>query len=373
MNIAIQASDLDHARIDGTRVYVRELLRRFGTLDSQTEFLLYHRGEFNKALIPPHFSNYQERKLPFPWVWMQTRFAWEIFRANPEKLFLPIQAAPLFVPRSLDITATIHDLAFKKYPETFPAHHRFKLNLLLDAVVKRADKLIAVSHSTKKDLLEYYPTLDEKKVRVIHHGFDVEFFGLHLPTETIELLLGRYGLLRGQYALYVGALQPRKNLVRLIQAFERVKKTIPELRLVLAGETAWLANSILKERENCPYKNDIILTGRVSFEDLRALYQGARLFVFPSLYEGFGLPLLEAFASGIPVLTAQNSSLPEVGGDGALYFDAFDVSHIATQLMRLWQDQELRKTLIAKGAQRLTVFSWERCSRETLETILAST
>lgn len=370
MNIAIQVSDLDHARIDGTRVYLRELLRRFGILDQENQFWLYHQRTFNPSLAPPTLSNYTERAIPFPLAWMQTRFAWEIFRANPEKLFLPIQAAPLFVPRSLDITATIHDLAFKKYPETFPVHHRLKLNLLLDAVVRRADKLIAVSHSTKKDLLDYYPTLNEKKVRVIHHGYDSDFFGINLPTETIELLLGRYGLLRGQYALYVGALQPRKNLVRLIRAFEEVKKTTPDVRLVLAGETAWLANSILKAREHSPYKNDIILTGRVSFEDIRALYQGARLFVFPSLYEGFGLPILEAFASGIPVLTAQNSSLLEVGGEGALYFDAENVSDIAHKLELLWRDAEMAAALKVKARERLRQFSWERCASETLKYIL---
>ncbi len=370
MNIAIQASDLDHARIDGTRVYVRELLRRFGKLDQSDQFWLYHQRTFNPSLAPPTFPNYTERAIPFPLAWMQTRFAFDLHVQKLNKLFLPIQAAPFLVPRSLEITATIHDLAFKKYPKTFPTLHQLKLNLLLDAVVRRADKLIAVSTSTKKDLLDYYPTLDEKKVRVIHHGYDGEFFGVNLPTDTLQVSLDRFGLLRGRYALYVGALQPRKNLVRLIQAFERVKKTTPDLRLVFAGETAWLAEEIIRARSASVYQSDIIFAGRVTFEDLRALYQGARLFVFPSLYEGFGLPLLEAFASGVPVLTTQNSSLPEVGGDAALYCNAENVSDIAHKLELLWKDTEMAGVLKGKAKERLAYFSWDRSASETLGYIL---
>lgn len=120
MKVAIQASDLDHRRIDGTRVYLKELLRRFGTLSPETNFSLYHKGEFNPLLAPPECENYAVEALPFPYAWMQTRFAWELTVSKPDKLFLPIQAAPVFLPRDIEVTATIHDLAFRRYPETFP-------------------------------------------------------------------------------------------------------------------------------------------------------------------------------------------------------------------------------------------------------------
>lgn len=370
MKLAIQASDLDHPRIDGTRVYVAELLRRFGTLSPETEFTLYHKGAFNPALTPPKLANYTAVSIPFPYAWMQTRFAWEMFHARPDRLFLPIQAAPVILPRGVMVTATIHDLAFRRFPETFPASYLWKLNFMLETAVRQADRLIAVSESTKRDLLEFFPRLNEKKIYVVHHGFDAQFFGTGLSEAERSEVLDRHGLEAGTYALYVGALQPRKNLVRLIGAFNKIKETIPEMRLVLAGEPAWLSDRILEAREASPYTSDIILTGRVSFTSLRALYQGARLFVFPSLYEGFGLPILEAFASGVPVLTADNSSLREVAGEGALYVDASSSTDIEEKLALLWSDETLRRTCIDRSLIELKRFSWDKTARETLDLIL---
>lgn len=369
MRIAIQASDLDHARIDGTRVYLKELLKRFGAFAPEAEFTLYHKGAFNPALVPPAMPNYEERSLPFPYAWMQTRFAWEMFIRKPEKLFLPIQAAPIILPRGVEVTATIHDLAFRRYPETFPKSHLRKLNLMLETAIRQADKLIAVSESTKHDLLEFFPKLSTEKIRVIHHGFDAAFFGTRMSSQDLSEKLKSHQLSAKSYLLYVGALQPRKNLVRLIEAFDNAKRSVPEMRLVLAGEPAWLSESILAAREKSPYKEDIVLLGRVSFDDLRALYQGARFFAFPSLYEGFGLPILEAFASGTPVLTAANSSLVEVAGKAALYCHAESVPDMAEKLERLWDDEALRQHLVMSGEDQLRKFSWEKCAEETLRYI----
>lgn len=366
MRIAIQTSDLDHTRIDGTRVYLKELLNRFGKIDTETKFHLYHRNIFNPLLTPPNFPNYFVKILAFPFAWMQTIFTYELFRTHPEKLFLPIQAAPIFLPKETEVTVTIHDLAFRRYPETFPKTHLLKLNFLLGVALRRADKIIAVSESTKNDILEFFPEIPSSRIRVIHHGFDDAFFGTRLSVEELRLLLTSYSLLPGQYVLYVGALQPRKNLVRLIEAFDIAKKTIPDMKLVLAGEPAWLADEIFEARDQSVYKEDIVMTGAVSFDHLRALYQGARFFVFPSLYEGFGLPILEAFASHTPVLTADNSSLLEVGGEAVEYCNALNVENIAEKLQCLWNDEELRQTLREKGNNQLKQFSWDRCARETL-------
>lgn len=370
MRVAVQASDLDHERIDGTRVYLRELLKRFSALATETFFDVYHKGVFNPELTPPIQKNYREIRIPFRWAWMQTRFALDLFLKRPEKLFLPIQAAPLFLPSSIEVTATIHDLAFKRFPETFPKKDLWKLNFMLETAVKRADKLIAVSASTKRDLLEFFPTLPESRVQVIHHGFDGEFFGARISDEELAGKLKSYNLQATRYILYVGALQPRKNLIRLIQAFEILKQSAPEAKLVLCGEPAWLSQGIVEAWEKSPVRDDIVLPGRVSFETLRMLYQGARVFAFPSLYEGFGLPILEAFASQVPVLTADNSSLVEVAGDGALFCQAEDTSDIALKLGRLWNDETLRLDLIRKGNEQLKHFSWDKCARETIDCIL---
>lgn len=370
MRLAIQASDLDHTRIDGTRVYVTELLRRFSALSPDTEFILYHKGVFNPALAPPKYDNYQERSLPFPYAWMQTRFALEMFQHRPDRLFLPIQAAPVFLPSAVPVTATIHDLAFRRFPETFPKSHLSKLNFMLETVIRQADRLIAVSESTKHDLLKFFPALKEKHISVVHHGFDAAFFGHKLLQVERAEILDHYGLESGNYVLYVGALQPRKNLLRLIEAFGRAKESVPEMRLVLAGEPAWLSGSILAAREASLHRDDIVLTGRVSFVDLRALYQGARLFAFPSLYEGFGLPILEAFASDVPVLTGDNSSLREVAGSGAVYADVTDSVDIGEKMITLWSDETLRQTCIDQSSIELKRFSWDKTAHETLNIIL---
>lgn len=370
MTIALQVADLDAARIDGTRVYLLELLKRFGALAPHEDFHLYHKNKFNQELTPPSFKNYTLHKIPFPNQWMQTRFALEMFLSRPEKIFFPVQAVSVFLPKESQVTIVVHDLAFKKYPETFTFVTRFKLNFLLKRAVARAQNIIAVSEATKHDLLSSFPELTRDKVHVIYHGFNQERFETRIPLQKKQHTLNLYGLKDQGYILYIGALQPRKNLVRLIDAFTILKKSVPAAKLVLAGEQAWLSQKIFTEKKASPYHDDIFILGKVPSAHLADLYQGARCFAFPSLYEGFGLPILEAFASGTPVLTANNSSLPEVAGEAALLVNALDTEMIAIQLTRLWTDDVLRQALIKKGTERLKKFSWDICAQKTLSLIL---
>ena len=373
MRVAIQARDLDHNRIDGTRVYLKQLLERFARLAPEVEFTLYHRDVFNHQLAPLKADNYQEKRLPGRIAWMQTSFALEMFRTNPDRVFLPLQAAPLFFPHKPQIIATIHDLAFRFYPETFPLWHRFKLTLFLYILLRRAKKIICVSHATKRDLLHFFPSLRPESIRVIHHGFDASFFEERVSLDVAQGVLERHHLTPKRYLLYVGALQPRKNLIRLMKAFEILKKNNPdyqEYKLVLAGEAAWLSQGILECAEKSPYKEDIVLTGGVDFASLRILYQYTALFVFPSLYEGFGLPILEAFASRVPVLVSENSSLREVAGEGAWYCDAFDSDDIARQITILLGTPELQERIFIQSQKQLEKFSWDRSAQETLDFIL---
>lgn len=374
MRVAIQARDLDHNRIDGTRVYVKQLLDRFADLAPEVQFTLYHRDIFNHRLTPRKAPNYTEKRLRGRFAWMQTAFALEMFKTRPEKVFLPLQAAPLFFPRQSEIIATIHDLAFRFYPETFPLWDRLKLRIFLHVLLWRAKKIICVSHATKRDLLHFFPNLIPEKIKVIHHGFDSQFFQEIASGEDIKKVLEEYQLAPQKYFLYVGALQPRKNIFRIVEAFELVKQShekYAEYKLVLAGEAAWLSANILKRAETSSYKNDIVLTGGIDFETLRVLYQQTALFVFPSLYEGFGLPILEAFASGVPVLVSENSSLREVAGDGAWYCDAFDAEDIARQMACILENSVLRERILSHSQQQLKKFSWDVSAQETLDFILS--
>lgn len=369
MKIAIHAADLDHDRIDGTRVYMWNMLKHFGEIDSESEFLLYHGEKFNPRLVPVSFKNYVVRSLGKALAWTQTNFVFALKKDKPDLLWMPVQNIPFFKSKKLQTTVTIHDLAFKYFPKFFPFKDRFKLNLLAKISISRADRIIAVSESTKNDILKFYPKISEEKITVVHHGFDKDLFERRSPALESEGVLKRYDLVSKKYLLYVGAIQPRKNLILLIEAFEKIKTIHSDFKLVLAGAPAWREGGVLKRIEESVYKNDIVITGTIPFEHQPALYQHASVFVFPSMYEGFGIPVLEAFASQVPVVCASNSSLPEVAGEAALFFQTHDKEGLTGCIKRILDDENLRSELCSKGIERLREFSWEKCAKKTLEVI----
>ena len=366
MKIAIQAADLDSARIDGTRVYILNLLKYFGKLDPDGDFFIYHRNAFNPELIPPVFSNYKIKKIEFLFYWTQIRFAAEIWKDMPDVLWMPMQTLPFVRKKSLKTVVTIHDLAFKYFPDNFPKSDLRRLSLFSGYAIRNADKIIAVSRSTKNDILKFYPEIKSEKIRVIYHGFDPDVFSASRDIEQESRVKKKLSI-DGEYLLYVGAIQPRKNLVVLIEAFEEVKKMHPNIQLVLAGEKAWQWDEIVRKVSKSPYKKDIIMPGKLKFGDLGHLMRGAAVYVLPSLYEGFGIPVLEALASKIPVIAADNSSLREVGGESVIYFNAKKPSELATKIREVLSDDDLRQNLIQKGGEQIKKFSWEKCAEETLD------
>lgn len=368
MKIAIQAADLDSPRIDGTRVYLLNMLNRFGELSSGDDFFIFHRENFNPKLEPKKFPNYQILQKPFPFYWTQIKFSMELYKGNFNSLWMPMQALPFVGRKNLKTTVTIHDLAFKYFPQFFPKIDLLRLNLFTNFAIKNSDKIIAVSQSTKKDILHFYPGIKEEKIKVIYHGFDPDLFQRKFSEETEKEILDRYTLSNVQYVLYVGALQPRKNLEQLIEAFEMVRKEKHRLKLVLAGGKAWMWKEIVKRVNKSEFRNDIIITGTISFEEIAVLYQNAEVFVFPSLYEGFGIPILEAMASGTPVICNQNSSLHEVAGDAALYYKGTS-GELVFKVKEVLESKFIRDNLVRKGAEQIKKFSWDKCAKETLEFI----
>lgn len=370
MRIAIQAADLDASRIDGTRVYIANLLKYFGRLAPDDEFLVYHRKEFNPELAPPDFPNYKIRKIEAPFLWTQTRFAMELWKDCPDVLWMPMHNIPLVRKRNLKTVVTIHDLAYKYFPEDFPKKDLFELNFLGDLAIKQSDKIIAISESTKKDILRFYSKINPEKIAVVYHGFDADLFQKRIPEKEIEAALKGYNLKPKNYILYIGAIQPRKSLETLIKAFGELKKRLKtDLKLVLAGEKAWLSQSTFREVFTSPFREDILTPGKLKFSDLSLFMSGAGVFVFPSKYEGFGIPILEAMASGVPVLAAHNSSLPEVGGEAAGYFDSRDYIHLSNLLEETLSSEFVRENMILKGFEQIKKFSWEKCARETLDVL----
>ena len=368
MKIAIQAADLDWERIDGTRVYILNLLKFFGKIDPNSKFIIYHKKNFNPELAPPDFSNYQIHKIPFPIFWTQIRLCLSLFREKPDVLWMPMHNIPIFRSKKIKTVVTIHDLAFKYFPDHFRKWDLVKLNILADWAVRKSDKIITISQSSKKDILEFYPKIKEEKIKVISHGFDKEIFESERNSEKEQEIRNRFNI-SGRYIFYVGALQPRKNLKTLISAFEELKKEekYRDVKLVLAGEKAWLWDEIFSQIEKSTVKKEIITPGKIKFSDLGHLMRGAEIFCFPSLYEGFGIPVLEAFISRVPVICANNSSLPEVAGEAALYFAPKNHFELSGQIKKILDNPELRKDLISKGLAQANKFSWEKCAKETLE------
>ena len=377
MRTAIHAADLDHDRIDGTRVYLLNMLKNFGLKDKENSFFIYHQFDFNPNLAPPTFPNYIFKKIPFGMLWTQTRFAWELFWDNPDVLWMPVHNMPIFRRKSLKTVVTIHDLAFKIFPEYFPKNDLIKLNRLSDLAINNSNKIIAVSEATKKDILKFYPKISPEKITVIHHGFDSKIFQQEISQERSDQIVSKFKIFapslslgqNSKFLLYVGAIQPRKNLSLLIEAFEKIKENHPEMKLVLAGAPAWKFESTLKKIDESIFKNDIIVTGTLPFSEIAVLYKNAEVFVFPSIYEGFGIPILEAFASGVPVVCGHNSSLIEVAGDSALFFDTNSCTELCSRIEQIFDNPELKKELIDKGKERVKNFTWEKCATATLDVI----
>ena len=263
--------------------------------------------------------------------------------------------------RRLPAVFTLHDLAFRVLPGAFPVAHRSYMRLMMPRFLKSAAVIIAVSESTRRDAERLY-RVPAGRIRVIHPGVSARF--RPPPPEAVRELRSRMQLPE-RFLLCVGTLEPRKNLRRLLEAFRHLKVQQASLKLVLAGRRGWLNRDLDRVLASKGLAGEVILPGYVPDEDLPALYGAAEAFVYPSLYEGFGSPVLEALACGAPVVTSRVSSLPEVAGECAVYVDPRDARSIAQGLSRILSDPGLRATLRATGPVRALTFNWERAARET--------
>ena len=255
---------------------------------------------------------------------------------------------------------TVHDMVYKAFPETVRGRTRFMLEMGLKRSMKRADIIVTDSEFSKSEIIKYFPQ-HEKKIRVVPCGVDLERF--HPCTEPERIPEVKRSLeIEGEYFLYLGTIEPRKNLERLIAAYGHLADKLGEKcpKLVMAGGKGWLNDGIYSRVEKLGLTDKVIFTKYVPSEDLNPLMCGALAFVFPSIYEGFGMPPLEAMACGVPVLTSGEASLPEVTGDCAVICDAYSVKSIAKGLYRLCTDEKLRQELSRKGIEHAKGFTWER-------------
>jgi glycosyltransferase involved in cell wall biosynthesis len=235
--------------------------------------------------------------------------------------------------------------------------------------VRAARHVLTVSQATKRDLVSWYG-VDPERITVTHLGLS-EIFKPPTDQYLIKDVQARYGLQERSYLIYVGTVQPRKNLTRVIEALAITLAAGYEVDLVIAGKRGWLSTPIEQRAQELGITHRIHFIGYVPEQELPALLAGALCFVFPSLYEGFGVPVIEAMACGTPVITSTSSALPEVAGDAALLVDPLDTNAIAAAIMQLIDQATLRETLRRRGLDRARLFTWEACAKKTLEVLLA--
>jgi glycosyltransferase involved in cell wall biosynthesis len=304
------------------------------------------------------------RIIPFPRLWTHLRLAWEVSRHPPDVLFIPAHVMPLVCP--LPAAVTVHDLGYLHYPEAHRPLDRWYLDWTTRRHARLAARVIADSQATRADLMRYYGA-DPGRIAVVYPGRD-EALGRVNDPAAIAAVKARYGV-SGAYLLYLGTLQPRKNLVRLVEAFARLPSPASGYQLVLAGKRGWLYDDLFARVGSLGLSDRVLFPGYVADEDKAALISGATALVYPSLYEGFGLPVLEAMACGTPVLTSNVSSLPEVAGDAALLIDPLEVDAIAAGMAHLTADADLRRSLVAKGYAQVRKFSWADAARQVLQVL----
>ncbi|MDX1995827.1 MAG: glycosyltransferase family 1 protein [bacterium] len=349
--------------------YVRELVAALARLDSSTQYRLFVAGANRDQLPSPPNANFQ---------WKPSRItpAWFARIWHRAQVPLPVEtfvgnislyhATDFVLPptrRSTCTILTVHDLSFVRVPEAASPNLKKYLDMVVPRSARRADHILADSQATKDDLISLY-ALPESKITVLLSGVDARF-----SHTTSALLTTRktYRIGERPYLFTVGTVQPRKNYVRLVEALQMLRQQGCDVDLVIAGGKGWLDGPLYQKIDKLKLQEHVHLIGFAADTDLPTLYSGAACVAFPSLYEGFGFPVLEGMACGTPVVTSTVSSLPEVAGDAALMVNPTDTEAIADAIRRVLDDSTLRAALIQKGYAQAKKFTWENSARHLMQ------
>jgi glycosyltransferase involved in cell wall biosynthesis len=370
MKIGINARYVQRKIFTGIENYIYNLLLNLKKIDKKNKYYLFFEKD---RQIPIKFSdntNFKTIIPKFPTRNQIERIALNQFsmnsyikRARLDVFHEPFFTSPFF--KNCPTIITIYDISNYIHPEFFNLKTKLYFNLLFPRSIKNSDHIITISKSSKEDIVNYLK-VEPDKIEVIYAGIDNDFTKI-ISENKLGGVKIKYNISQ-DYILYVSFISPRKNLVNLIKAFNIFKKNTKEgVQLVIVGGKGWNSKKVFELVKSLKLENDIIFTDYVPKEDLIILYSYAILFIYPSIYEGFGLPTLEAMSCGCPVITSKLSSLPEVCGDAALYIDPYDVEDIAAAILNLTIDDNLKKLLIVKGFQNIKRFDWVKTATETLK------
>ncbi len=364
MQIAIEARVLSGKRL-GVARYLYNLLRFFPEISDSNQFYLYaDYRPIDQSIQHPQI-HYRTLKGPRRFLWRHFLLPLEQYKKHFDLLFVPSYSVPLL--KMGKTVVTIHDIIPLKHPEWSRRNERIRFATTVKRLAHKVDSIIAASEATKNDLLEFTRT-DPNKIEVIYLGVDDHFKVLDKKAE-FENFSKKFNLLV-PFILYVGAIHPRRNIKRLLEAFRLLKlDTKTEHKLVLIGtffQSSW-KQQIQQYIQQKKLENEIIWLDYITDEELVQFYNFADVFIYPSLYEGFGLPVLEAMACGTPVVTSNSTSLSEVAGDAALLVNPFEIEEIAEALKTIIWKKDIKIGLIEKGKKRASLFTWQKAAQQTIQ------
>lgn len=346
----------------GSGEYCFELILSLNKIDKKNDYIIYlpqsPTSDMPKESTRWHYKIVKPKKM---WTLIGLSLEFLLRSSKPDVFFSPTHYLPIVSPKNSAIS--ILDISYIRYPQLFKKSDLNQLTKWTRYSVRKASKIFTISHASKDDIIKEYRVPEEKIIVTypgIRKGSMIKDKGL-----SMDEMRKKYGI-GGEYILFVGTLQPRKNIVRLTEAFSKLKS---DIKLVIIGKKGWLYEEILGAPKKFNIEDRVKFLDFVPDEDLPDFYKNAICFVLPSLYEGFGLPVLEAMKYGCPVITSNVSSLPEAGGDAALYVDPLSVDDIAKNLESIIQNSELREKLIKKGYEQVKKFAWEKTAKETLKAL----
>ena len=362
MHIAIDAHSVG-TQLAGNVTYITSLIEALAEVDKKNEYTLYVTKPEAVEKYSDRWDNFRVRRtLPHtPLIRIPITLTAEL-RLRPVDILFVQYTAPLFAP--CKVVTTIHDISYEHLPETYNRRSRFQMKLTIRHTARHADHVIASSEYSRQDLIDTY-RLSPEKVTAIPLAAPVSYRPI-TEKDELDRIRKKYDV-QGDFVLGVGSIQPRKNLGRLISAYAMLAEKRDDLPpLLLVGKKALLFEETLNATDMHGVKDRVRFTGYVPDEDLPPLYSAATCFVYPSFFEGFGLPPLEAMQCGTPVITGDRTSLPELIGDAGIRVDPFDAGKIADSIEKRLTDVSLRKYMSERGLERAKQFSWEATARQTL-------
>lgn len=368
MKIAIDATIIRKENT-GTGFYIINLINGLAKIKDGNDYYIFMNNELSKEFFNFennnfHIINKNFKNRIFRVIWQFFLFPFELKKLKVRVLHSPNYITPLF-KLGFKVIVTIHDLTFYLFPEKFTVTKRLLFKYMLPLFIKISDKIIAVSNNTKKDILKFFK-ISERKVIVTFESYP-EYYTYNNDSNDQNILI-KYGI-GSKYLLFVGMIEPRKNILSILKSFKEIDSDL-ELDLVIAGKKGWYYREIelyLEKLLRIGIKNKIIFTGYVSEPELKYLYQNAFIFIYPSIYEGFGLPPLQAMACKVPVITSNLSSLPEVVGNAAIMVNPYDINKISEAIRTLYNDFDKRSELVNKGVIQAKKFSLENFAKNTID------